>query len=93
MHLIQIGSLAIMTKWVTLGIGIIAALLVLRIWLTKTQSKELAQAIFNILTNGVLIGFLAWKGSLLLLEPSLVLKNPMSLLYFTGGTKGLMIAA
>lgn len=93
MHFLQIGSLAIMTKWVILGIGIIAALLVVRIWLAKTQSIEITKATFNILTNGIFIGFLAWKGSLLFLEPSLVLKSPMSLLYFTGGTKGLVIAA
>ncbi len=92
MHFIQIGSLAIMTKWVILGIGIIAGLLVARVWFAKTQSKDITKAVLNLLTNAIFIGFLSWKGSLLILEPKLVLKSPMSLLYFTGGTKGLVIA-
>lgn len=92
MHFIQIGSLAIMTKWIILGIGIITGLLVARFWLAKTQTKEITKAILNLLTNGIFIGFLSWKGSLILLEPKLVIKSPMSLLYFTGGTKGFVIA-
>ncbi|MEH7237139.1 peroxiredoxin family protein [Bacillus sp. JJ1562] len=92
MQFIQIGSLAIMSKWVILGIGLIVGLLVVRVWSAKTQSKETTKNILNLLTNGIFIGFLAWKGSLLVLEPKLVIKSPMSLLYFTGGTKGLVIA-
>ncbi|MCC3355836.1 peroxiredoxin family protein [Bacillus sp. REN16] len=92
MHFIQIGSLVIMTKWVILGIGVLAGILIVRVWSAKTQTKELTKAVLNILTNAIFIGFLAWKGSLLLFEPSIVLKSPMSLLYFTGGTKGSMIA-
>lgn len=92
MHFIQIGSLAILTKWVILGIGIIVGILFARAWLVKNESKEETKSILNLLSNGTFIGFLAWKGSLLLLEPKLVLKSPMSLLYFTGGTKGLIIA-
>lgn len=92
MHFIQIGSLAIMSKWVILGIGLIAGLLVARIWSAKTETKAVTKNLFNLLSNSIFIGFLAWKGSLLLLDPKLVIKSPMSLLYFTGGTKGLMIA-
>ncbi|MEH7226541.1 redoxin domain-containing protein [Bacillus sp. JJ1566] len=92
MHFIQIGSLAILTKWVILGIGVLAGLLVVRVWLAKTETKEVTKSVVNLLSNGIFIGFLAWKGSLLLLEPKLVIKSPMSLLYFSGGTKGLIIA-
>nr|WP_304216069.1 TlpA disulfide reductase family protein [Fredinandcohnia onubensis] len=92
MHFIQIGSLAIMTKWIILGVGIIAGLIIARVWLAKTTSTDNTKSIINLLTNGIFIGFLAWKGSLFLLEPALVIKSPMSLLYFTGGTKGLAIA-
>lgn len=92
MHFIQIGSLAIMTKWIILGVGIIAGLIIARVWLAKTTSTDNTKSIINLLTNGIFIGFLAWKGSLFLLEPALVIKSPMSLLYFTGGAKGLVIA-
>lgn len=92
MHLIQIGSLAIMTKWVILAIGLILGIIVVRIWLTNKTSKDHIKSILNLLTNGIFIGFLVWKASLLLLDPKLVTKSPLSLLYFTGGTKGLIIA-
>ncbi len=81
-----------MTKWIILGVGLIAGLIVARVWLAKTTSNDNTKSILNLLTNGIFIGFLAWKGSLFLLEPGLVIKSPMSLLYFTGGTKGLAIA-
>ncbi|WP_449537513.1 peroxiredoxin family protein [Ferdinandcohnia sp. Marseille-Q9671] len=92
MHFIQIGSLAIMTKWIILGLAVIGGLLSVRLWLTKTQAKEITKNIFDLLVNSVFLGFLTWKGSVLLLEPKLVLESPMSLLYFTGGEKGLFIA-
>ena len=81
-----------MTKWIILGVGIIAGLIVARVRLVKTTTTDNTKSIINLLTNGIFIGFLAWKGSLFLLEPGLVIKSPMSLLYFTGGTKGLAIA-
>ncbi|MFS0863578.1 redoxin domain-containing protein [Fredinandcohnia sp. 179-A 10B2 NHS] len=92
MPVFQIGSLAIMVKWLILGIALLVGMLISRFWLLGTQEKEIGKKAFGQLTNSIFIGFLAWKGSLLLLDPVLVLKNPLSLLYFTGGTKGIFIA-
>ncbi|MFJ5714848.1 peroxiredoxin family protein [Neobacillus sp. NPDC093127] len=63
----------------------------LKIWLLRSQSKDLGKKIFDAVLNSVFGGFLIWKGSLLLLEPKLVIDSPLSLLYFTGGTKGLIL--
>ncbi|HLO12651.1 MAG TPA: hypothetical protein VK190_10580 [Pseudoneobacillus sp.] len=92
MNVIQIGSLSIMLKWVVLGSGILIGLVVIKWWLQKTQMKEKSKKIFDTLTNSLFVLILVWKGSLILLEPKLILKSPISILYFTGGTKGLVIA-
>ncbi|MCH1625620.1 peroxiredoxin family protein [Ferdinandcohnia quinoae] len=92
MAVIQIGSFAIMIKWLILAIGLVIGLIVLKIWLRRTQQVEVNKRLFDILLNSLFIGFFAWKGSLILLEPQLILKSPISLLYFTGGTKGLLLA-
>ncbi|MGN7298288.1 hypothetical protein [Ferdinandcohnia sp. SAFN-114] len=92
MAVIQIGSLSILLKWVILGIAIIAGLVFIKVWLKVTHEKDSQKKIFDILSNGIFIGFVSWKASLLILEPQLVLKSPLSLLYFTGGSDGLLIA-
>ncbi len=88
---IQIGSFTIMMRWVILGMAFVLGFIFLKIWLLRSQSKELGKKIFDAVVNSVFWGFLIWKGSLLLLEPKLVIDSPLSLLYFTGGTKGLIL--
>ncbi|MGG3560852.1 hypothetical protein ABES03_04415 [Neobacillus rhizosphaerae] len=92
MSVIQIGSLSIMLKWVLLGAAILLGLVIIKLWLQRTQTEGSKKEIFDTLTNSLFILILAWKGSLILLEPKLIIKSPISLLYFTGGTKGLIIA-
>lgn len=92
MNVLQMGSLAILFKWILLGTGIIIGLIFIRIWLQRSLSKEISKKVFDLLTNGLFLLVLVWKGSLLILEPKIVMKSPFSLLYFTGGEKGLAIA-
>lgn len=92
MAVIQFGSLSILLKWFILGIAIIVAIVFIKIWLNGSQEKETHKKIFEILLNGIFLGFVSWKASLLILEPQLVLRSPLSLLYFTGGSDGLVIA-
>lgn len=93
MEVIQIGSFAILLKWLLLGLAILLGLILIKFWLQRSENMELHKKVLDLLSNSVFIGFFIWKGSLMLLEPSLVLKSPFSLLYFTGGSKGLIIAA
>ncbi len=88
MEVIQIGSLAILSKWILLGIALILGLIFIKIWLRHSQSKK----VFDLLSNSVFLGFFIWKGSIILLNPVLVWKSPFSLLYFSGGSDGLIIA-
>ncbi|EKN70036.1 membrane-associated thiol-disulfide oxidoreductase [Neobacillus bataviensis LMG 21833] len=92
MQVIQIGSFAILLKWLLLGLSILFGLILIKLWLRKTQENGIHKKIFDLLTNGLFIGFFIWKGSLLILEPTLVVKSPLSLLYFTGGRIGLFWA-
>ena len=92
MKVIQIGSFAIFLKWLLFGGAMMIGLILLKLWLHRSQPKDVNKQLFDIVTNSVFWGFLIWKGSLLLLEPKLVMKSPLSLLYFTGGSTGLIIA-
>lgn len=80
-----------MMKWVILGISIMIGFVFLKLWLLRSPKKELGKQLFELAVNSVFWGFLIWKGSLLLLEPKLIVESPMSLLYFTGGTRGFIL--
>ncbi|QCJ40856.1 TlpA family protein disulfide reductase [Bacillus sp. S3] len=80
-----------MMKWIVLGSAIVIGFIFLKLWLLRSQKKESGKQLFDLALNSVFWGFLIWKGSLLLLEPKLIIESPMSLLYFTGGTNGFIL--
>lgn len=92
MDVLQIGSIAILLKWVLLAAAVVMGIIIIRIWMFRTLDSRIGKRIFDLLINSLFIGFFAWKGSLLVLEPGLIMRSPMSLLYFTGGRDGLVIA-
>ncbi|WP_147534031.1 peroxiredoxin family protein [Bacillus marasmi] len=92
MEYIQIGSISILQKWVFLAAAFLIGLLIIKLWLKKTQTRQLHNNIFTLVTDSLFWGFITWKLSLIVFEPSIVLKSPLSILYFTGGTKGLILA-
>jgi hypothetical protein len=91
MDIIQIGSFAIIQKWLLLGLAVLFGLMFLKTWLRRFQKEE-NQKLFELLLNTLFIGFLIWKISLFLFEPTLIWKSPFSLLYFNGGNNGLVLA-
>ncbi|WP_078549096.1 hypothetical protein [Litchfieldia alkalitelluris] len=91
MTVIQIGSFAMLTKWFNLGISIFLSLILIWFWLTFYK-KDLRKVIFDIISGNVILGLFIWKASLTIFEPKLIIDSPLSLLYFTGGSKGLVIA-
>ncbi|MBP2242831.1 peroxiredoxin [Cytobacillus eiseniae] len=80
-----------MMKWIVLSIAIVIGFVFLKLWLNRSQKGDSGKQIFDLALNSLFWGFLIWKGSLLLFEPKLVIESPMSLLYFTGGLKGLFL--
>jgi hypothetical protein len=91
MEIIQIGSIAILQKWLVLGISVIFGLLFLKIWFRRTQKEE-NKKLLDLLSTTLFIGFFIWKASLIVFEPTLIWESPFSLLYFTGGSNGLVLA-
>ncbi|MGM7703576.1 peroxiredoxin family protein [Pseudalkalibacillus sp. Hm43] len=88
MSYIQIGSMIIRTEWILLAVTIIVGFVVAKIQLhNHAERKKYVDTIFN----AVLIGLLVWKGSIILFQPFMVIDHPMSLLYFTGGVKGVWL--
>jgi peroxiredoxin len=92
MKVLQIGSYAILLNWVLLGIAFLIAMILIKVWLNRSVKVDISKELFDVFSNGLFILLISWKGSLLFLEPLLVIKSPLSLLYFTGGNKGLWIA-
>lgn len=88
---IQIGSITIMMKWIVLGIAVLIGFVVLKLWLLRSRKEESGKLLFELALDSVFWGFLIWKGSLVLFDPKLVIESPMSLLYFSGGMKGLIL--
>ncbi len=88
MSYFQIGSVIIRIEWIILAITIIIGLGTARILLhNHAERKQYLDTSFN----AVLIGLLVWKGSIVVFQPFDVFDNPMALLYFTGGVKGVWL--
>lgn len=85
----QIGKVTISEQLVLIGISIAIPLLIIylvgKFLRLSTNAADLA-------FETVVAFILFWKGSLLLLSPLLVFNSPLSLLYFTGGHNGFIIA-
>lgn len=59
----------------------------------KEDSEKRGSAAASAVVNAVIIWIIVWKGSQLLFTPSEVLANPLALLYFSGGVKGVWLAS
>lgn len=92
MEFIQIGSVAILLKWLLLAAAVLIGVIAVWIWNIFLNGAKESKQIVDLIINSLFYGFIAWKGSLLLLEPESVWEQPLSLLYFTGGKDGLIVA-
>lgn len=89
-----LGPLIVPVRLLLLLVAGIAGYAALRYRLHRTSAaaderKSLLDPLGHVLFAGVLI----WKFSPILLDTRFVLDHPLSLLYFTGGNKGLLLAA
>ncbi len=91
LEVIQIGALAILQKWFLLGVAFILSLVGMKLFLFYLKIAE-SKNIFDSMMNSVFYGFIIWKLSLIIFEPSLVIRSPLSILYFSGGNKGVIVA-
>ncbi|MCF6139390.1 peroxiredoxin family protein [Pseudalkalibacillus berkeleyi] len=89
MSYFEIGSVVLRTEWITLVVAAIVGLFT--VWLILHEhecKKQIVDMLFNVFMTGILV----WKLSIALFQPIYVIENPMALLYFTGGAKGVLLA-
>ncbi|MFC6231753.1 peroxiredoxin family protein [Paenibacillus allorhizosphaerae] len=73
--------------------AVVAALAGYGILRIRSEQAALGSAFRSVIVNAVLLWVISWKLSLLLFGGLGVLRNPMLLLYFSGGVRGAWIAA
>lgn len=89
MGILQLGPLTIKYEWLLLLFAGFTTYFVLRIKLkNKSFQKEFIDAAMNV----TILSFLIYKFSVILFRPNLLFENPIALLYFDGGRKGLVLA-
>ncbi|TLS38011.1 hypothetical protein [Pseudalkalibacillus caeni] len=89
MDVIQIGSVTLPVTIIQSIVAIFAGILIMFLTLRKKVPEE--KQVTDLYINGAIIFVVIWKLSLIVFEPQLVIKSPLSLLYFTGGDWGLAL--
>ena len=83
-----IGPFLIQEKWALYVISFVISYITVRIVLKK---KTIDLLIIDTLWNGFFTFLIVWKLSYALFHPISVVQHPISLLYFTGGDKGIVL--
>ncbi|WP_373228600.1 TlpA disulfide reductase family protein [Cohnella sp.] len=86
------GSLIIPVQLLLLILSGITGYFALSYRLKALDGLTHSKAILNELFNTFIVGLLVWKFSPIIYDTTFVIQNPMSLLYFSGGTTGLVLA-
>lgn len=88
MDYLSFGSITVPVKWFILAVALLLSYFLLKLH----KNPSFSSAAFDGISNSLMVGLLILKLSLLLTEPALVVKNLLSLLYFTGGELGFWLA-
>ncbi|MBD7965422.1 hypothetical protein [Fictibacillus norfolkensis] len=91
MEMIQVGSMPVSIGTVSFFLTLGSALLVLRM-INYIMQSEKDKAAFEWLFSGIFHSIWIWKFSPILFQPLESFKHPFTLLYFSGGTKGILLA-
>ncbi|MGP4081846.1 hypothetical protein ACTWQL_18270 [Pseudalkalibacillus sp. R45] len=83
-----IGPLMIKEKWILYVVAAIVSYLVLKV---LTKVKGIDPRVIESVWNAAMVFLIVWKGSYAVFYPLQTVKNPIALLYFTGGEKGVVL--
>lgn len=86
-----LGPLVIKFEWITLAISFLGSFLIVKI-MTK-DDRNFQKQVIDILFNAILMIIIIFKFSIVLFRPSLLSNNLLGIVYFTGGTKGLLLGS
>lgn len=75
-----IGSITMPSSWIAFIAGFIITYLFIRLYFGKVQGERIGDLFFYVV--------IIWKLSVILTDFSMVMKNPLSILYFHGGAFG-----
>ncbi|ARK25547.1 hypothetical protein SporoP37_13355 [Sporosarcina sp. P37] len=75
-----IGSITMPSSWIAVAAGFIVTYLFIRLCFGKIYSERIGNIFFYVV--------MTWKLSVILTDFSMVIRHPLSLLYFHGGTFG-----
>lgn len=78
-----IGGVTVPTSWVAFIIGVVVAYFMIRIRFGKQRAEQFSDTAILIV--------LVWKLSVILTDFSTIIRHPLSLLYFHGGTIGFYV--
>ncbi|MFS0918874.1 hypothetical protein [Brevibacillus sp. 179-C 1.1 NHS] len=85
------GPLIIKYEWIAIAFSALVAYLAMKYWLKNQINVN--KPVMEDISNALFWGFLIWKFSVILFNPVSVLGNPYYLLYFSGGERGIWLAA
>ncbi|WP_100334030.1 hypothetical protein [Bacillus alkalisoli] len=87
---IEIGPIMLPVHWLYWGLSSLGGYLMIVLRLNGSSLHK--KRIVDTLINGAIIALLSWKFSYLLFHPVYAFSNPISILYFDGGSKGVLIS-
>jgi peroxiredoxin len=85
---LSIGSFPVKFVWLAI-VG--AAFVAYGVLALKLRNEPDKKNILDVLSNGVVLSWFVWKISYAVLNPHLIVKQPLNLIYFNGGNTGLVL--
>ncbi|WP_261134219.1 hypothetical protein [Bacillus sp. Marseille-Q3570] len=83
-----IGPLMIKEKWILYVVAALVSYLVVKV---LTKVKGIDPRVIESVWNAAMVFLLVWKGSYAVFHLFQTFQNPIALLYFTGGEKGVVL--
>lgn len=89
LNVIQLGPLMLNFELLNFILSAFTGYLALKY---RISMANVEASIGDKFVTALLLSFIVWKFSLIIFDPVSVIRNPLSLLYFNGGDKGLWLA-
>lgn len=89
-EVVQLGPFLIKMSMLGAVVSLLAAFAAVRLRLRNDPAQR--KAILDTMSGSLLLAFLVWKFSYVLFHPAQALAQPVSLLYFSGGGRGVWLA-
>lgn len=91
---LQLGPFVLRIQWLVIMLSMIVGYFVIRYRLRRIAGLGdlVKDRILETIEKSIVIAILTWKFSLLLFDPVRVVTNPSSLLYYSGGERGIGLA-